>query len=153
MNTTNFSVHTYYYKYGLFLFRVEKFINKKTSTPVSKAIQKSPISKFQPKRMYKMVKTYFENNTLTVFLSGEIDHNCAGPIRNQIDGQAQSLHPKTMLLDFSKVSFMDSSGIGLIMGRYRTMSLLGGNLKVINIPERLQRIINLSGVGALGVLK
>ena len=48
---------------------------------------------------------------------------------------------------------MDSSGIGLIMGRYRTMALLGGNLKVVNVPERLQRIINLSGVGALGVLK
>lgn len=100
-----------------------------------------------------MVKTYFENNTLTVFLSGEIDHNCAGKIRTQIDGQAESLRPKTLLLDFSKVSFMDSSGIGLIMGRYRTMSLLGGSLKIINIPDRLQRIIALSGVGALGVLK
>lgn len=100
-----------------------------------------------------MIKTYFENNTLTVFLSGEIDHNCAGPIRTQIDGQAESLYPKNLHLDFSKVSFMDSSGIGLIMGRYRTMSLLGGNLKVINVPDRLQRIIALSGVGALGVLK
>lgn len=100
-----------------------------------------------------MVKTEFENNTLTAYLSGEIDHNCAGPIRNQIDGQAENLHPKTLTLDFSKVSFMDSSGIGLIMGRYRTMSYLGGNLKVVNVPKRLERIIGLSGVGALGVLK
>ena len=100
-----------------------------------------------------MVKTEYKNNALTAYLSGEIDHNCAGSIRSQIDGQAENLHPGTLLLDFSKVSFMDSSGIGLIMGRYRTMALLGGNLKVVNVPERLQRIINLSGVGALGVLK
>lgn len=100
-----------------------------------------------------MVKTEFQNNVLTAYLSGEIDHNCAGTIRSQLDGQAESLHPKTMQLDFSKVSFMDSSGIGLIMGRYRTMSLLGGNLRVVNVPQRLQKIISLSGVGALGVLK
>ena len=48
---------------------------------------------------------------------------------------------------------MDSSGIGLIMGRYRLMKLLGGYLKVINIPPHLKRIIDLSGVGALGVLE
>lgn len=100
-----------------------------------------------------MVKTDYQNQMLTVYLTGEIDHNSAGSIRSQIDGQAENLHPKTLLLDFSKVSFMDSSGIGLIMGRYRTMELLGGNLKVVNVPPRLERIVNLSGVGALGVLK
>lgn len=100
-----------------------------------------------------MIKTDYQNQILTVFLSGEIDHNSAVSIRSQIDGQAENLHPKTLLLDFSKVSFMDSSGIGLIMGRYRTMELLGGNLKVVNVPPRLERIVHLSGVGALGVLK
>lgn len=100
-----------------------------------------------------MIKTEYDKNVITVFLSGEIDHNNAGSLRSQIDGQAESLHPKTLTLDFSKVSFMDSSGIGLIMGRYRTMSLLGGNLRVVNVPKRLEKIIALSGVGALGVLK
>lgn len=129
VNNTNFLVHTYYYKYGHFILILLK------------------------NRKLKMVRTEFDNNTLTAFLSGEIDHNCASSIRNQIDGQAENLHPKTLKLDFSKVSFMDSSGIGLIMGRYRTMSLLGGNLKIVNIPQRLQKIVELSGVGALGVLK
>ncbi len=100
-----------------------------------------------------MLKTECSNNNITVYLSGEIDHNNAGSIRNGIDGQAQALRPKTLTLDFSKVSFMDSSGIGLIMGRYRTMSLLGGSLRVVNVPKGLEKIIALSGVGALGVLK
>ena len=48
---------------------------------------------------------------------------------------------------------MDSSGIGLIMGRYRSMGLIGGKIKVINVPENIGRIISLSGISALGVLK
>ena len=100
-----------------------------------------------------MVKTYFENNTLTVFLSGEIDHNCAGPIRNQIDGQAQSLYPKTMLLDFSKVSFMDSSGIGLVMGRYKLMKSLGGKIKVLNLSPGAYKVMCLAGLERLGEVR
>ncbi len=100
-----------------------------------------------------MINTDYQNDVLTVFLQGEIDHNRASELRLSIDGQANALRPKTLQLDFSKVSFMDSSGIGLIMGRYRTMGLMGGRLKVINVPENIARIINLSGVSALGVLK
>ena len=48
---------------------------------------------------------------------------------------------------------MDSSGIGLIMGRYRAVGLVGGELKVVNVPEELDRIIQLSGVTTLGVMK
>lgn len=100
-----------------------------------------------------MVETDFKNNTLTAYLSGDIDHHTAADIRNKIDGQAERLHPKLMQLDFSNVQFMDSSGIGLIMGRYREMALLGGNLSVINIPPHLQRLVSLSGVCGLGVVK
>ena len=48
---------------------------------------------------------------------------------------------------------MDSSGIGLIMGRYRLMKLIGGSLLVCNVPPHIKRIIDLSGVGTLGVLE
>lgn len=100
-----------------------------------------------------MVQTDYKNEILTVYLSGEIDHNRAADIRSSIDSRINSTRPKRLELDFSKVSFMDSSGIGLIMGRYRAVGLVGGELRIKNIPENLTRIIELSGVTSLGVLK
>lgn len=100
-----------------------------------------------------MIQTDYKNDILTVYLSGEIDHNRAADIRTTIDSRINSTRPKRLELDFSKVSFMDSSGIGLIMGRYRAVGLVGGDLKIKNIPENLSRIIELSGVTSLGVLK
>ena len=56
-------------------------------------------------------------------------------------------------LDFSGVSFMDSSGIGLIMGRYRLMSLYGGIVRVSNVPESLERMMKISGLNALDIIE
>ena len=100
-----------------------------------------------------MLRTDYKNNILTAYIDGEIDHDSAAKIRNQIDGAAQSLKPKLLCLDFSGVSFMDSSGIGLVMGRYRRMQLLGGTLRVTNIPESMYRIFAMSGLEGLGVLR
>ena len=100
-----------------------------------------------------MVELEYNDNILTAKISGEIDHHSAAKIRTSIDGQTQKYMPKQLLLDFSDVKFMDSSGIGLIMGRYKQMSLIGGSLLIINIPPHLERIIKLSGISALGVLK
>ena len=100
-----------------------------------------------------MLDTKYKNDILTVKLKGEIDHNSAAKLRTAIDSQINALRPKLLELDFSKVGFMDSSGIGLIMGRYRSMGLIGGKIKVVNVPENIDRIINLSGISALGVLK
>lgn len=98
-----------------------------------------------------MIQTDYKNDTLTVYLNGEIDHNRASNIRTAIDSRINSLRPKKLELDFSKVSFMDSSGIGLIMGRYRAVGLVGGELRIKNIPDNLSRIIELSGITSLGV--
>lgn len=100
-----------------------------------------------------MIKTDYKNNILTAYIDGELDHDSAAKIRTQIDGAAQSLKPKLLCLDFSGVSFMDSSGIGLVMGRYRRMQLLGGMLKVTNIPDNMYRIFAMSGLEGLGVLR
>lgn len=100
-----------------------------------------------------MIKTDYKNNILTAYIDGELDHDSSAKIRTQIDGAAQSLKPKLLCLDFSGVSFMDSSGIGLVMGRYRRMQLLGGTLKVTNIPDNMYRIFAMSGLEGLGVLR
>ena len=61
--------------------------------------------------------------------------------------------PKKLVMDLSGVTFMDSSGIGLVLGRYRQMKLLGGSVRVINIPENMYRLFALSGLEGLGVLR
>ena len=89
--------------------------------------------------------------TTTAILEGDIDHHTAKPMREAIDNYVERMHPKMLELDFSKIQFMDSSGIGLIMGRYRLMKQLKGSVKLINVPERIQKVIKLSGLGVLGL--
>ena len=100
-----------------------------------------------------MLKTEFKNNILTAYIDDEIDHDSAAEIRTKIDAAVQNNKPKLLCLDFSKVSFMHSSGIDLVMGRYRQMKLVGGELRVINIPDRLYRLFAMSGLESLGVLR
>ncbi len=92
------------------------------------------------------VKLTFEKNTLTVQLSGEIDHHSARGIRQAVDADIEKYRPKTLVLDFGRVKFMDSSGIGLIMGRYRMMKIAGGVVRIDHVPQHLERLIALSGV-------
>ncbi|BED93158.1 MAG: anti-sigma factor antagonist [Candidatus Paraimprobicoccus trichonymphae] len=93
----------------------------------------------------------FKKETLLVGINGDIDHHTAQGIREQIDESINSNLPKLVYIDLKNVSFMDSSGIGLIIGRFKLITNLSGKLKVINIPERLQRMIKLSGLLKLGI--
>ncbi len=100
-----------------------------------------------------MIETEYQNNVLTAYIRGEIDHDSAAKIRSRVDGMAQELKPHTLRLDFGGVSFMDSSGVGLVMGRYRQMKLLGGALQVTNYSDNIYRIFAMSGLEGLGVLR
>ncbi len=99
------------------------------------------------------MRTAYENGVLTAFLDGEIDHDAAAKIRTRVDSTAESLKPRVLCLDFKDVGFMDSSGVGLVMGRYRAMKLMGGTLRVVNVPDRLYKIFAMSGIEGLGVLR
>lgn len=94
-----------------------------------------------------------EEKELTALLSGDIDHHTAKQMREDIDSQADLDKPELLKLDFQNVDFMDSSGIGLIMGRYKLMQSLGGRLRVVNVPNYIARVIKLSGLDQLGVLE
>ena len=96
-----------------------------------------------------LVKTVFDNGELTALLSGDIDHHTARGMRLVIDGDIERYRPVSLALDFRRVRFMDSSGIGLIMGRCRLMQLCGGSVRLENIPPSLERLIALSGVRCL----
>lgn len=89
------------------------------------------------------------------YLSGEIDHHCAGRIREAIDDTVAQMvpPPKQLYLDFGSVTFMDSSGIGLVMGRYKLITELGGTLKIVNLTPSFKRVMKMAGMDKLGVLE
>lgn len=89
----------------------------------------------------------------TVWLSGELDHHAARQLRQQVDLAVERNRPQRLRLDFSDVSFMDSSGIGLIMGRYRLMQLEGGSLSITGASERLRKVMRMAGLDKLGILQ
>lgn len=95
------------------------------------------------------VRLILKNGTLTAMLSGEIDHHSARELRQNIDETAERTRPKRLILDFSQVQFMDSSGIGLIMGRYKLMQLLGGKLTISNLPPKIEKVVSLAGLDRL----
>jgi stage II sporulation protein AA (anti-sigma F factor antagonist) len=92
-----------------------------------------------------------QDGLLSARLSGEIDQAGAAGLREKIDRAADSCLPETLMLDFTGVNFMDSSGIGLIMGRYRLMQTMGGELLVTGASPRLRRMMQLGGLEQLPI--
>ncbi|MBR1458959.1 MAG: anti-sigma factor antagonist [Oscillospiraceae bacterium] len=86
---------------------------------------------------------------LLVSLDGEIDHHSSNAMRAEVDAAIYAHLPQTLIFDFSRVSFMDSSGIGLIMGRYKILSPLGGEILVQDPAPHISRILRLAGMERL----
>ncbi len=87
-----------------------------------------------------------EKQVLVMFIEDEIDHHTAEKIRRKTDNEIQRYLPKKTILDFTKVNFMDSAGIGLIIGRYKLMSILSGSLEIHNPSDEVKRILQMSGI-------
>lgn len=92
------------------------------------------------------VEFSYDKSTLTAFLSGDIDHHGAWQVRDDIDSKILKLMPKIVIMDFSKVSFMDSSGVGLILARYKFCQDYGASLYVQSVNKQTGRILSLAGV-------
>ena len=95
------------------------------------------------------VKIETNGQVITAFLEGDIDHHTAKEIRAKIDKEIELNMPTLLILDFSCVSFMDSSGIGLVMGRYRILSKTGAELSVIGCSPNIYKVMRLSGLEKL----
>lgn len=91
----------------------------------------------------------YRDGVLEVTLQGEIDHHSAVAVRTGIDEEICREHPQKTILDLSGIEFMDSSGLGLIMGRYALMQKFGGALTLKNPNERIVRIFDLAGLGRM----
>lgn len=88
----------------------------------------------------------FTGDALKIKLRGELDHHSAVAIRTQIDDMIRNKRPKNLNIDMSVIDFMDSSGLGLIMGRYAVMKDMGGELCVTDPSPRVQKIMSLAGM-------
>lgn len=92
-------------------------------------------------------------NGLIVRLPSEIDHHAADEIRREVDKKIELNGISNLIFDFENTSFMDSSGIGLLLGRYKMVHYLGGNVTAIHVSAHLFRTMKLAGIQKLITIK
>ena len=83
---------------------------------------------------------------LIVSLAGELDHHSAEEVRVKIDDKIDKDNIKHLIMDFSGVTFMDSSGIGVVIGRYKKLKLRKGSLVITSLTKNVKRVFDLSGM-------
>lgn len=92
---------------------------------------------------------YVEEDTLIVSLAGEIDHHVSEKLRKNIDEEIALCGTKNLIFDFSNVEFMDSSGIGMVLGRYKKVHGTGGSVIIQNASRLVKQILDMAGVFSL----
>ena len=90
-------------------------------------------------------------DTMVARLSGELDHHHTQKLREEIDRNVQKERPARLALDFSGVEFMDSSGIGLVLGRYHLMQEMNGKLVLRAMPPHIRRVMRVAGIASLEI--
>lgn len=97
-----------------------------------------------------MINFSLDNKNLRIeFLSKELDHHIANEVREEIDYIIQEKQVKNIVFDFKNMNFMDSSGIGVVIGRYKRIFSEGGKVAVINMNSRVKKIFDLSGMNKI----
>ena len=99
------------------------------------------------------LQSFLENGKLTIALTGEIDHHCAKRYIGMISAKIEAYTPAVCILDFQDVSFMDSSGIAVVINALRCMSQIEGKLELSGIREQPLRVFQASGLDKLVDIK
>ncbi len=106
--------------------------------------------KIYRKDVYNMnIELSGQQQLLTVRLEGELDHASTGRIKDELEAELMHTGAKNVAFDFSAVTFMDSSGIGMILGRYKTVKSLGGRIILVGMSREIERIVKMSGIDKL----
>ena len=87
-----------------------------------------------------------EDKQLVFKIDEDIDECCVQKIRRRLDNEIERYMPKETIFDFSNVTFMDSAGIGLLIGRYKLINMFGGDVKIANINTSVRKIFEMSGI-------
>ena len=83
---------------------------------------------------------------LIVKIDGDIDHHVSSQIKEKVDREYEFSNAENIIFDFDNVKFMDSSGIGMIIGRYKMLQKTGGKIYIANVKPQLESIIEISGL-------
>ncbi len=83
---------------------------------------------------------------LYVQITEEIDHHTTEKLRRKMDYEITRFMPRKVVFDFGKVTFMDSAGIGLLIGRYKLAKMLGGSTRIVNASKSIKKVLEMSGV-------
>ena len=87
-----------------------------------------------------------KDKLLTLKISEEIDEHSTEKLRRKIDNEITRFLPRKVIFYFSNVSFMDSAGIGMLLGRYKVIKMLGGQLELINVNKQIEKVFEISGI-------
>ena len=87
-----------------------------------------------------------KDKLLLLEITEEIDHHTTEKIRRKADNEITRFMPRKVVFDFSNVSFMDSAGIGMVLGRYKMIKMLGGSLELTNVNSSVKKIFEMSGL-------
>ena len=93
------------------------------------------------------------DRNLVLELSGEIDHHGARDAMRELELAVDAALPKKLVLDMTGVTFMDSSGIALILRAQQRMRLLDGSILVCHVPEQAKRVLDAAGIGRLVTIR
>ena len=97
--------------------------------------------------------SFLENSRLTVALTGEIDHHCAKQYIHAIAAKIEAYTPEVCILDFSEVSFVDSSGIAVVINALRSMAQIEGKLILSGMASQPMRVFRASGIDKIVEIK
>lgn len=90
-----------------------------------------------------------KGNTLILIISGDVDHHSSEIIKQIADKRIMENNIRNIIFDFSKSTFMDSSGIGVVIGRYKLVNMAGGRIAAVNINPTIDRIFVISGLNKI----
>ena len=96
-----------------------------------------------------MLKIYNDGTRVTAAIIGDVDHHAARELRQELDDVISRSRPELLIIDMEKAGFMDSSGIGLILGRMRAVRANGGELLIKNASPGIAEVIRIAGLGQL----
>ena len=89
------------------------------------------------------------SNQLTFKLTEDVDQHTVEKVRRKMDNEIKGYSPRKVVFDFSNISFMDSAGIGMVLGRYKLAKMLNGSLEIINVNKSMKKIFDMSGVSRI----
>ncbi|MGI5849823.1 MAG: STAS domain-containing protein [Christensenellales bacterium] len=138
--------------HNIMLFRHNSKFNVKTSVYMAKylkgkyKIKKNTVMYHYERMKYMYIQVRQQSDHITAYLSGELDHHTADQVKAELDGIIKKFKNTNLVLDLKNLSFMDSSGLGVLLGRYKKLKGYGNSLYIKNANRQVEKVFNVSGI-------